>query len=339
MTSGSAAPADLVRELKRALPQMVAADADRSNWSQGRVLADFGRSIGIPLDDADSIEELQGRLARVTEAWNALPTEERLRLMPDPRPRTARGAEMTRTLNEARVSGVMPEDDDPREEFPHYRPGDVVRAGRQAESSAFVQSCLALADWVGDRREVTSIGVLRPAAAREAHDHLGLYDWEEAYQEAAWGEEPQQAPEVRAMLAASAPPGDPERGRVPAAGSPVAARDRCRPHRRRSHGGPARRGPRDRPAGACARPARGPHVAPVRGRCRGADLPPHERDGRPRRRDRHASRRDAWWERSPLAGSTSPDRRGFMRQIADRQVRTARVCSTTPAPGSGSGTS
>lgn len=172
MTAGSAEPAALVKELRRALPNMAEACADRSNWAQGRVLSDFGASIGIDLSMSESHEELQDKLDVVMQAWNDLSREERVALMPDPSPKTSAGVSMTELIN----SGAEWEEDE--DDDLDARPGDPVISAREARTSGFTQACLALADWVGDRKEVTSIGVLRPAIAREAYETLDLFTWE-----------------------------------------------------------------------------------------------------------------------------------------------------------------
>lgn len=53
---------------------------------------------------------------------------------------------------------------------------DVV--AKIARSSKYLRSMLALAAWVGERREVTTTGVLRPALAREVSEVLGLGAWQ-----------------------------------------------------------------------------------------------------------------------------------------------------------------
>ena len=81
----SASPAELRKEARRALPKMAAAFDDPANHSQARVLAGYGRSIGVDLEaPAESIEDLQARLDLIMESWNNLPEVERHRLMPDP---------------------------------------------------------------------------------------------------------------------------------------------------------------------------------------------------------------------------------------------------------------
>ena len=53
----------LRKEARRALPKMAAAFDDPANHSQGRILARYGRSIGVDLEaPADSMEDLQARL-------------------------------------------------------------------------------------------------------------------------------------------------------------------------------------------------------------------------------------------------------------------------------------
>ena len=207
MASGSAAPADLAKEARRALPKMPDACRDRSKFSTGRVLQEFGHSIGISLDEAADIDELNERLQRITTAWNDLPTEERERLLPDPSPKTARGQAMSDILNAVLRAGAVDnpyddlEDDDLEDDdlfddgllddgllsddayvYPDFgplQPGDPAVAAEQVRGSAYVRSCLALADWVGEGREVTKTGLLRPGVAREAYDALGLAEWEQ----------------------------------------------------------------------------------------------------------------------------------------------------------------
>ncbi len=66
-------------------------------------------------------------------------------------------------------------------EMPGSEPADVHASGRLAREAEFVGSCLALADWVGEGREVTGAGFLRPAVAREAYRHLDLWPWERTH--------------------------------------------------------------------------------------------------------------------------------------------------------------
>lgn len=161
MSADSASPAELRKEARRCVPRMAAAYDDPGLHSQGRVLLDFGRSIGLDVDGAESPEELQAVLDQVQTAWNALPQEERIRRMPDPSPRGRRGA-----------GGV------------DFRPGDPGRSVEQAKASGFVRACLDLRAWVGEGRAVTQAGNLRPAVAREAYQHLDLWPWEREYETA-----------------------------------------------------------------------------------------------------------------------------------------------------------
>lgn len=190
MSTGSASPADLRKEAKRALPKMAAAYDDPARHSQGRVLAEFGRSIGIDLDGAADVEELKERLASIQSAWNALPQEERVARMPDPAPKSLRGERFTSSINDGRPYPPWEFDDDLDDdglddglddEEPGIDPGDVGESARLARESAFVQQCLALVDWVGAGRPATARGLLRPPVAREAYQHLDLWQWEREY--------------------------------------------------------------------------------------------------------------------------------------------------------------
>jgi hypothetical protein len=198
MRAHSATPAALNAEARRALPEMAAAMADPGRHSSGRVLADFGKSIGIDLEGAVDLDELQGRLNRIQTAWNALTIDERRRLMPDPSPKGAVGQRFTND-----VMGALGSD-----QGPGPLRGDPARAAADARSSRFVRQCLALADWVGEGKEVTAIGVLRPAVAREAYRDLDLWAWEREHQavrlarHAAWTD--RQDPEAERLLAESA---------------------------------------------------------------------------------------------------------------------------------------
>lgn len=168
MASASASPAELRKEAKRAAATMSDAYDDPANHSQNRILADFGASIGIELEGAADIDDLQQRMDRLTQAWNALPMVERVRRMPDPSPRGARGAEMTRALNGAAAE----------EEAVPPTAEETAQIAEWARSAPFVQQCLRLLEWVGEGREVTQAGLLRPAVAREAYQHLDLWPWE-----------------------------------------------------------------------------------------------------------------------------------------------------------------
>ncbi|WP_345524726.1 hypothetical protein [Nocardioides endophyticus] len=177
MAGGSATPAELRKEVRRALPKMAAACEDPANHAQGRVLGDFGRSIGVDLDGAADVADLKARVAQVTAAWNALPTEERARLMPDPSPKSLTGQRMTAAVN--RLPWPEPEPDDFDAEI---EPGDVKVSAQLARSSAFVAACLALVEWLGQGKPVTPRGLLRPPVAREAYRHLDLWQWQRRFE-------------------------------------------------------------------------------------------------------------------------------------------------------------
>ena len=206
MNSGSASPAELRKEARRALPHLQAAWEDPARHSQGRVLGDFGRSIGISLDGAETVEDLQARLEEVQAAWNNLPVEERRRLMPDPSPKGAVADRWTRSIN---AGFEMPEGDSPDDEDDGIVRGDPASSARQARASGFVQACLQLADWVDDGRPVTTAGLLRPAVARDAYRALELWPWERDYDRARFatrGHEPDETtdPEVDRLRAHAA---------------------------------------------------------------------------------------------------------------------------------------
>ena len=177
MASASAAPADLSKEAKRAAPKMRAAYDDPDRHSQHRVLADFGRTVGIDLDGAADLDELQGRLDRLTQEWNALPVEERQRLMPDPTPKGAKGAALTRELNAGQKPAPEPAPEP-------ATPEEIARAAEAARTSPFVRLCLQLREWLGASKQVTQAGLLRPAVAREAYQYLDLWPWERAWDDA-----------------------------------------------------------------------------------------------------------------------------------------------------------
>lgn len=197
MDVASSAPAALRKELKRALPKMTEAYDDPARHSSGRVMGDFAREIGLDLDGAEDREELQDRLNRVTEAWNALPEEERRRRMPDPSPKSSFGASMTQMLDEE-LSEDLPE------EGPMVEPGDPVRAAADARSSSFIRDCLRLAAWVGEGRPATARGLLKPAVAREAYQHLDLWPWERGYDRILHGAAGEETPEEDAARAEAA---------------------------------------------------------------------------------------------------------------------------------------
>jgi hypothetical protein len=205
MAGGSATPTELRKEARRALPKMAAACEDPANHAQGRVLGDFGRSIGVDLDGAADVPDLEARMAQVTAAWNALPSEERVRLMLDPSSKSLIGQRMTAAVNRPSWREAEPDD-----EFDAaIEPGDVKVSAQLARASPFVAACLALVAWLGpEGKPVTTRGLLRPPVAREAYRQLDLWQWErrfEAVKRASYGVPATPiTPEVDAVLAESA---------------------------------------------------------------------------------------------------------------------------------------
>ncbi len=168
MGSGSGDPKVLAKEARRAAPKMVDACADRGAHSHGKVLADFGSELGIDLEGAASMEDLQGQLNRLMAEWNSLPEEERIGRMPltSAAPGVHSG------------TGAFPGSGGVAEEMPVLR-GDPARSAEQARNSPFVQSCLRLAQWLAPSKKVTEIGVLRLAPAEAAYRELELWRWQE----------------------------------------------------------------------------------------------------------------------------------------------------------------
>lgn len=164
MSSSSAAPTNLRKECKRAASRMQSAYDDPAHHSQHRVLSDFGRSIGIDLEGASDIDDVNDRLSAITEEWNSLSQEERVRRMPDPGPKGAKGAQLTEQFR--RLSGPAPSPPSPEE---------LATAAKRAEEAPFVRDCLRLVEWLGQGRPATQAGLLRPAVAREAYEFLDLW--------------------------------------------------------------------------------------------------------------------------------------------------------------------
>lgn len=179
MSGRSAQPKDLTREARRAAPKMSEVSADRSQWSSGKVLMDFGKSLGIEFDDVPDLETMQARLDATNAAWNALPMHERLRLMPDNEPRDESLRDRL-----ARTSGS----DDPvvgllltfRHELPTGTLPTPDITGPQFARSSYLRQVLALADWAVDGQPLTDTDVLKLAPSRDAYAVLGLDAWTRA---------------------------------------------------------------------------------------------------------------------------------------------------------------
>ena len=179
MSGRSADLKELTKELRRNARLMTEFSSDRVNWSPNKVLADFGRSVGIDLDTAGDMETLQSRLTQIQQAWNALPVHERRRLMPHPEDvgndelSEREIAMRSYDTDDELVALMMP--------FATRLPGGDLPSVEQVaptfEHCGFMRSLLALTAWVGDGRAVTSTGVLRPALAKQAYADLGLEEW------------------------------------------------------------------------------------------------------------------------------------------------------------------
>jgi hypothetical protein len=174
MSARSATPADLAKEARRSVKKMAAAARDRTNWSPGKTMIDFGASIGLGLDDLSSVDEVQGRLDQITAAWNELPIHERQRLDPPKGNLSGRSRAMTAYQTEIEMEALirsfsyeMPQGDLPS-------PEEVAPIIREA---SLISQLEALTRWIEPRAEVTTTGVLRPAAARQAFADLGLASW------------------------------------------------------------------------------------------------------------------------------------------------------------------
>jgi hypothetical protein len=174
MSARSATPTDLTKEARRSAKKMAAAARDRTNWSPSKSVIDFGASIGLSLDDLSSVEELQGRLDQISAAWNDLPIHERQRLDP-PKGNLSgltRAMAAYQTDNEVEALIRSFRYEMPQGELP--APSEVAPIIRKA---GLLNQLEALTRWIEPRAEVTTTGVLRPAAARQAFADLGLVSW------------------------------------------------------------------------------------------------------------------------------------------------------------------
>lgn len=171
MGGGSAEPAALVREAKHAAKKMAAACEDLSLFGPSKTMLAFGEEIGISLDDVEDMDAANQRLEQIQEAWNALPIQERRRRSPG----LDRPGVPTHDARDWYGPGADAEDDEP------LFPNEPSVSAPQVRACAFVQSMMAMSEWVGDGRPVTQAGVLRPGVAREAYDALDLWEWERPF--------------------------------------------------------------------------------------------------------------------------------------------------------------
>ena len=174
MSARSATPADLAKEARRSAKKMTAAARDRTNWSPSKSLVDYGASIGLSLDNLSSVDELQGRLDQITAAWNDLPIHERQRLDPPTGDLSGRIGAMAAYQTDDEIEALIRSFtyEMPTGELPS--PEEVAPIIREA---GLIGQLEALTRWIEPRAEVTSTGVLRPEAARQAFADLGLVTW------------------------------------------------------------------------------------------------------------------------------------------------------------------
>jgi hypothetical protein len=204
MSARSATPADLAKEAHRSAKKMTAAAQDRTNWSPGKSMVDFGASIGLGLDNLSSVDELQGRLDQIAAAWNDLPIHERQRLDPPKDNLSGRSRAMAAYQTDDEVHALirsftyeMPQGDLPA-------PEEVAPIIRDA---SLISQLEALTRWIEPRAEVTATGVLRPAAARRAFEDLGLVAWSRGWLEREYADMRSQVPpeEMETILDTLAP--------------------------------------------------------------------------------------------------------------------------------------
>lgn len=192
MAGASAEPATLLAEAKASAKKMPAACDDPANFGSAKGLLQFGRDIGIDLDGADTMEELNARMQQVVDAWNAQPDEVRMARPGAGHAGSRMGGALSSAATHMLGGGSLPPDwhlpelprldGDEGDDEPMY-PNPTSVSAPFARSSDYVRRALTLADWA-DGEEVTGIGVLRPAAGRRAYDDLDLWPWDLAYLQA-----------------------------------------------------------------------------------------------------------------------------------------------------------
>lgn len=171
MSFESAPPKRLLVELRRAASRMEARYADPQAQGFNRQLLSFAtQELGLDLQQATTREELEAGLDSAVEAWNALPMEERLRRSPRGSGPDPFGVDELSAVD--LLAGADGEDDTGEDET--IQMSDPAHSAPFAREAPFVRRMLALAEWVGDGRELTDRQVLRPALAKEAYRELGL---------------------------------------------------------------------------------------------------------------------------------------------------------------------
>lgn len=208
MATSSADPRELAKEARRAAPRMPDACADPTRHGAAKSLTEFGESMGMSLDGAGSMEELNERMQQIVEAWNALPDDQRMAMSPSSAHQgSVRGMAATDLM-----ASLLEGDDDLEDVFGlgdeegNIPFADLVEVAADVRAAPFVQLCRRLVEWVGDRgREITSKEVLRLAPAREAYDVLGLGEWEREADRLAYGDLVPELPlESQELLVAAA---------------------------------------------------------------------------------------------------------------------------------------
>lgn len=181
MASVSADPKALTKEARRAASGMREACADPSRHGMSKSLLEFGREIGVSLEEAGSEEEMNERLQIIMDQWNALPEDERRAKSPSV---SAHHGSLPGQSASALMAPSVAEDgfDLPVDEHGNVPFADLGEVAAQVRASAYVQQCRRLVTWVGTGRPVTPNQVLRLAPAREVYAELDLWDWERVQQ-------------------------------------------------------------------------------------------------------------------------------------------------------------
>ncbi|WP_122263823.1 hypothetical protein [Ornithinimicrobium cerasi] len=183
MARASAEPRALTKEARRAAVQMPEACQDPARRSASKTLMEFGESIGLTLDGAESVEEVNARLQQIMHAWNDLPDDQRMTLMPGSAHHGSVPGVAATDLVSSLLDDEADEDDDPwglADENGMIPFADLAEVAADVRDAPFVHQCRRLVEWVGKGREITYKDVLRLAPAREAYDVLRLAAWERA---------------------------------------------------------------------------------------------------------------------------------------------------------------
>ena len=133
------------------------------------------------------MDDANARLAHIMDAWNALPMAARQRRSPSTGGfGSLMGQAMTEAAGHVLQHGELPAGwempeaprlDENTDDTPIY-PSDPAVSAPLYRASAYLRQVLALCEWVGDGREVTTTEVLRPIIAKKAYADLRLWAWE-----------------------------------------------------------------------------------------------------------------------------------------------------------------